>query len=101
MSNEIKGFKDIIIGSYFDKKDLTDKHLYLNIFLYDKNNNVRAEVVKQGYYHEILMYDEKLFVRYYIAKYTIDKSILEHLSNDVISIVRDLGKSRLNELYGK
>jgi len=101
IENQIQEFKDMLIGNYFDKYVLLDKHLYLNILIYDENKFVRTSVASQGFYHKILMYDEDSVVRYNVAEYTKDKSILKHLSSDKDMDVRNRCQEKLKELYNE
>jgi len=101
MNNEINEFKNLLNDDYDNKYPLIKEGLYLNIFVYDKDWRVRWNVAEQGYYHDILQYDKSDNVRDYVVRYTNDKSILEHLSNDNNEYVTYEAKRRLKELgYG-
>jgi len=101
MDNEIEDFKDMLYGYSEEKSNLIEKDLYLNIFLYDEDYNLRWDVAMQDYGHDILQYDENWSVRYGVGLYTKNKSILEHLSNDENQSVTYRAKLRLKELYGE
>ncbi len=101
MNKGIEDFKNILLGNYWDKRNLIKLHLYINIFAYNKERICRGEVAVQGYYHEILQYDVEWGVRCNVAEFSKDKFILEHLANDEDITVRDKAKERLNKLYGK
>jgi len=98
MNNEIQDFKNILNGNYLDKCGLIYEQIYLNIFVCDKDIDIRCDVAVRGYEHELLMYDEDSDVRWYVAYNTTDKLILEYLSNDKFYNVSYRAKQRLKEL---
>jgi len=100
VNKQINDFKEIL-SNYRSKRDLIDKHLYLNIFLHDEDWQIRYHVAIEGYGHETLMYDEDSNVRWYVAYNTTDKCVLEHLSNDKHSDIKNKAKERLKELYNE
>jgi len=73
MNKQINDFKDIL-SDYYDKDNLINEHLYINIFAYDKD----------------------YYVRWYVTINTTDKLILEHLCNDIDEDVRNKAKERLS-----
>ncbi len=98
MNNQIQEFKDILNKDRVIIYDLTQKYMYLNIFLNHINETYRCYVSYTGYGNNILMYDKTIIVRVMVAKYTTDKSILEHLANDEDKPVSNKAKERLKEL---
>ncbi len=101
VNKQIQEFKNLLYNDLMNKYCLIEDYLYLNIFIYDEDSSVRSKVVYKNYNIKQLQYDKKFFVRYHVANYTKDKSILEYLSNDIITRVRYRAEERLNELYGK
>ncbi len=101
MNNEINEFRDIISNRFWNKRDMVEKHLYLNVILYDEDTRLRRFIASNGLYHEVLQYDNNSNVRYYVALYTKDKTILEHLANDEDYNVKHHAKETLKEIYGK
>ncbi len=97
VNEEINDFEDIL-GKVYNKEKLIKKHLYLNIFLYDKSNYLKRTILWNNYGHEILQYDEDFYVRIEVVYQTVDKSILEYLSNDDNNTVRVHAIKRLKDL---
>lgn len=75
-----------------EKLNMIEKGVNLEIFVFDKDWEIRMAVAEQGYGHEVLVYDENWMVRHAIAKLG---NLLQMLIDDKVFNVRiEVAKQR-------
>ncbi len=94
---EIEEFKNIL-SNYYDKYVLINKHLYLNIFVYDKYWTIRYVVSDKNYGHNILLHDVNVEIRKNVICKSYNIDIIKQLINDPIDHINCLAKERLKYL---
>jgi len=78
--------------SKVEKLNMIAKGVNLEIFVFDKDWEIRMAVAEQGYGHEVLVYDENWMVRHAIAKLG---NLLQMLIDDKVFNVRiEVAKQR-------
>jgi len=82
-----KSNDELLSISFPEKKSFIRKGLYLDIFINDKDESIRAEVAKTGYQSDILANDSSKRVRIELAK---NGYVLDKLINDSAWEVRSL-----------